>query len=564
MPREAVALGLPACVSRGLGRNRKKGSTMDFEISEPIETKKPPASAPDGGSLPAVKPIVPLDRRDKIGFVLLAASVFLFMDFALYGGFALGFSIAYGVLFILTTVYLAGRRPTGFGLFCGILSLAAAAVPALYRDTFLNVLIVCLDAFLYSVYAGDLCGAFAASEGMEWIERWFQSTVIAPFRHAAEPFRSVVHTVRNGRIAHLGQILLGLLLAVPVLMMVVPLLMQADAAYESMMSGLAARLGGLVPRLILTALAAPLVISFAFAHRKALETPSAAARNTRMQVAGAPLLTALLTLLSLVYISYLLSQLAYFFSAFSGMMPAGSGLTSSAYARRGFFELVAISAINLTLLLLVQLVGKRGTNGEIPAVVKTLSLFIGGFTLLLAATALSKMVLYIRLYGMTRLRMLTSVFMIALAVTLVFVLFRLFFHRFPLVRSVIAVAAMLFVSMAFADVDRFVSSYNVQAYQDGRLKEIDVEHLGRLSVSAVPAVVRLLDDTDPQVAAEAGTVLRHWTARLTNESFRAENGQIIDRRGFSLRSFNLAEERAYELIREHYPRFALSENGDVS
>ncbi len=538
---------------------------MEFEISKPIESKTPSAAAWGDGVPPSVmKPLIPLDRQDMVFFALLAVSVFLFMDFALYGGLALGFSVAYGVLFILTTVYLAGRRTTGFGLFCGVLSLVSAAVPALYHDVFLGGLIVCLTGFLYSIYSGSLCGAFSAARDLEWLGIWFRDTVIAPFRHVAEPFRSVGHAVKTAKTAHLGQVLLGLLLALPVLVLVVALLMQADAAYESMMSGLVGHLTGLVPRLILTALAAPLLISFVFAHRKTLEPPSVSVRNDRMQIAGAPLLIALLTLVSAVYISYLISQLAYFFSAFSGMLPAGSGLTSSAYARRGFFELVIISAINLSLLLFVQLLSRRRENGGIPAAVKALSLFIGGFTLLLAATAFSKMVLYIRLYGMTRLRMLTSVFMIALAVTLLFVLLRLFFHRFPLVRSVIAVGATLLVLVAFADVDRLVSSYNVQAYRGGRLKEIDVGHLGRLSVSAVPAMVRLLDDADPQVAAEAGAVLRHWTAQLTNESFRAENGQIIDRRSFSLRSFNLAEERAYELIREHYPRFALSENGDAS
>ncbi len=84
------------------------------------------------------------------------------------------------------------------------------------------------------------------------------------------------------------------------------------------------------------------------------------------------------------------SQLAYFFSAFSGMLPEGQGFTSAAYARRGFFELTAIAAVNILLLLLVLLLAKRGPTGRISPGVKALSLFIGVFTLLLGATAFSQ------------------------------------------------------------------------------------------------------------------------------------------------------------------------------
>ena len=50
-----------------------------------------------------------------------------------------------------------------------------------------------------------------------------------------------------------------------------------------------------------------------------------------------------------VYLLFLIAQLPYFFSAFAGLLP--SGFTYAEYARRGFFELIAVAAINLGLLL---------------------------------------------------------------------------------------------------------------------------------------------------------------------------------------------------------------------
>ena len=122
--------------------------------------------------------------------------------------------------------------------------------------------------------------------------------------------------------------------------------------------------------------------------------------------------------------------------------------------------------------------------------------------------------------------------MIGLSVLMVSVLFRLFIGRFPFLRVAVAVSAVLLLSVGFADVDRFVAGYNVQAYRDGNLPEVDVEHLGSLSVSAVPEVARLLDDADPAVAESARKVMERWFIRMAGPEFHVEGGVVVDERGF--------------------------------
>ena len=248
------------------------------------------------------KPRVPLQKRDMVFFALFAAATFLFMDFAVFGGFALGFSIAYVVLFVLTTLYLSVRetKKSAFGIVCGLLSLAGCVVPALARDLLINTLDLFLTAFLYSLYVGGLCGGLTGGDALAKVATWWKNTVVAPFRHVAEPFRSMAGESRKS--PHFGQALLGLLLALPVLFLVVPLLMQADAAYESMMTGILDHLGGLVFRLVLTVLTAPLLVSLLFSYRKRLEPPCADSRRERLQVAGTPFFIALLSCVSLFYL----------------------------------------------------------------------------------------------------------------------------------------------------------------------------------------------------------------------------------------------------------------------
>lgn len=117
-------------------------------------------------------------------------------------------------------------------------------------------------------------------------------------------------------------------------------------------------------------------------------------------------LNTFLGVVAFCYLLYLVSQLAYFFSAFEGILP--EGYTQAEYARRGFFEMSALCSINL-LMVLVS-IGQVRRNPEVPRLTRFLCLFILVFSLVLAACSASKMGLYIGVYGLTRLRVLTSLF----------------------------------------------------------------------------------------------------------------------------------------------------------
>ena len=71
-----------------------------------------------------------------------------------------------------------------------------------------------------------------------------------------------------------------------------------------------------------------------------------------------------LGLLNLLFLSFVLVQVRYFFGG-AASVALTPGLTYSEYARRGFFELVAVSALVLPLLLLTHWVlVKNDANAE--------------------------------------------------------------------------------------------------------------------------------------------------------------------------------------------------------
>jgi hypothetical protein len=64
-----------------------------------------------------------------------------------------------------------------------------------------------------------------------------------------------------------------------------------------------------------------------------------------------------LTALNVVYIIFFLAQAAYLFAAFGNSLP--EALTYAEYARRGFFELCAVAAINLGVIGIAHLITSR-------------------------------------------------------------------------------------------------------------------------------------------------------------------------------------------------------------
>ena len=190
------------------------------------------------------------------------------------------------------------------------------------------------------------------------------------------------------------------------------------------------------------------------------------------------------------------------------------------YARRGFFEMAWLCAINLaTIAIAVGVVAKKEKT---PLSTRCLCLFISLITLFFVVSGSMKMGMYIGSYGLSRLRVLTEVIMVFLAITTVLVAVWLFVPKMPYMKAVVMVGLIMGALVLWADVDTVVAAYNVSAYQSGRLETVDVWYLARLSDSVVPYLEELVNDSDPSVVSAANRFLQ---SRMIAESedFRGWN-----------------------------------------
>lgn len=268
-----------------------------------------------------------------------------------------------------------------------------------------------------------------------------------------------------------GAVLLGVLLAVPALVIILPLLSSADAGFERLAGTLADYISEHLMATLLRFLFSIPVSFYLFGlifggvtGRKTGGFQKEKLQETGCQVRFLPDMAACtaLGILCLVYMLFMGIQGNYLFSAFSGNLP--EDFTYAEYARRGFFELCQIGLWNLVLLGLAGIFSRseiRRHRG-----LSFVTVLLSTLTLLLLFTAMSKMVMYISVYGLTVNRILPMVFMIWMALVFLSVIARQK-QEFPMVRLCVMAGAVLFCLLCLFPVEDWTAMYNAWARARG-------------------------------------------------------------------------------------------------
>jgi Domain of unknown function (DUF4173) len=167
-----------------------------------------------------------------------------------------------------------------------------------------------------------------------------------------------------------------------------------------------------------------------------------------------------------------------------------TGLTYSEYARRGFWQLMAVAALVLAVVGVAVVVADTRSVAERRLLHALLGL-LAVLTLLVVASALHRLRLYEAAFGLSRLRLLAEAGAIWLGG--LFVLLLLSRAAVPLRRHagriVLAATAVGLLAFTLADPDRMIARRNVDRWRHTGL--IDAGYLASLSADAVPVVASL-------------------------------------------------------------------------
>lgn len=464
-------------------------------------------------------PAFPSGKRDLIFGLLILVFGWLLCNSFFYAGVNLGFAIFSGGSIIVSVWYLMskGRKLSVYpGILFG-LSLVICASFARGDNGFVKFILLCLLIISMNLGICLMCKQnLRCANGVSSLLDFFRCAFSLALGHLSPAFRGFFRSLKgSGRAGKKSSaIALGLLIAVPLLLLVCSLLISADAAFDALLKKLPDwDLGEILCSVIFgTLLAGYFYARASTAHHYPRKE---AAPKTKKGLNPLTVNTVLVAI-SLVYAVYLFSQLAYFSGGFSGILP--ENYTLSQYARRGFFELAWLCAINLLIISLsLGLV-----SGSAPKFTRFVCLFLGLMTVFLATTASAKMFMYIDAFGLTRLRVLTQVTIFWLGLTTICVCVWVFVPKLPYMKIVLILALCMGAIVSWADVDTVVARYNVTAYQSGQLETVDVEYLDySLGDGAVPYIALLVNDADPDVAKAAQRALDR--GHYENEDFRDWN-----------------------------------------
>lgn len=394
----------------------------------------------------------------------------------------------------------------------------------------------------------------------------YSSGAIAPLLAAIELVSENIakRTLMNEEASRIfGFIMKGSFIATPFLLVFTALLCSADAAFAKHLgdfiklfdlpkllelsvttSILSAMVGGLLwsvaqwtaqaePNLASTASTTSTEIAGSESASRTSNSQDLTPATTGIKIALPEMATAL-TLLNLLFGAFVCVQIKYLFGG-AHLVQITSGLTFAEYARRGFFELCTVSVLMLPLLLSADAVCPRASK-KAKIVFNTLVSSTVLLLLTIVASAIERMQLYSREYGMSELRFFTTAFMLYLAtIFLAYLASVIRAKRRIFVPATYALGLISISALHMVNPEYIISKSNMSRPAD----KIDVGYVLSLSCDGLPPIV---DELPRLPEAERKHTASQLLARL-NGAWKTD-----------WRAFNLSRMTAYIKVKEAEPQ----------
>ncbi|GLY02277.1 DUF4153 domain-containing protein [Actinoplanes sp. NBRC 101535] len=320
-------------------------------------------------------------------------------------------------------------------------------------------------SILFSLFAAP----WAAFAGIPWVRRHFREG-------------------RNPGIT--GRILFSVALTVVVLFVFGALLSSADVAFSALLDDAVPDfdIGSIFQWIILAVAGALLAVS-------GIYTLSAPPTTSSLDTEGkgrfgllewAPAGAALV----LLFGGFVAVQFTVLFGGSRHVLET-AGLSYSQYARSGFWQLVAVTLLSLALIAGLARWAKRDQQGE-RVLLRVLLGLLCGLSVVIVASALSRMWEYQRVYSFTGERIFVMASEMLLGVVFVLIALAGITWRGKWIPSTtVGLAVLMLLGLAVLDPEGYVASRNAARYEGSG--KIDAWYLRALSADATPALAELPD-----------------------------------------------------------------------
>lgn len=372
-----------------------------------------------------------------------------------------------------------------------------------------------------------------------------KAVLIFPFASFGEVFPSSFSKQKELKFTkNIRNVLIGLIISIIPTAIIVSLL-SFDEGFEKIIKsifrtdGFDFDVGGTVLSLIFGIPVAMYIFGLWYSSEKNLikdmNTETCTSFRRKLRFAPASMSAAAIFPILAVYVIFFVSQFSYFTSAFGGILP--DTFSYSEYARSGFFDLCTVTFINSFLIAVIYLFTKKNKNGVIS---KLLISLLSLFTVFLVAIAASKMILYVRYFGLTLKRVYTLWFMLTVALICLALILKMIIKKFPVTPVILLTAVLMLSVIVFPNTAKIVSNYNTSAVLNGENYTLDVEYFEQLGVAAIPDAVSICENEE---IVNVST-LHSAKAFLKEKTYLLEEDRTIW-------NFNFSRHKAIKALREY-------------
>lgn len=342
-------------------------------------------------------------------------------------------------------------------------------------------------------------------------------------------------------------ITIGIIIAIPILFIITALLSGADILFGSVTENIyntvfSADIFWIITMILFGLLACYCILCASVSKVRIEDVKS-------YQKADATIAATVMTLLCLVYACFCVLQVIYLFAG--GLFSLPESYTFAEYARRGFFELMWVTAINIGLMILCRSLFKESKYLSLLVVIMTIC------TGIMIASATYRMILYISVYHLTFLRLFVLMILLIEVFVLAGVIISEYKKNFPLFTFSVAVVTACYIIFSLGKPDLWIAAYLVD--QKENLTVDDLFYVtSDLSLDAAGVVLPLIEDEKRwnNEGEKLDDVTAYESDRIYNSSYEYMIKNYYARikkakGGADIRDYNYSNSNANQLAKEY-------------
>jgi hypothetical protein len=412
-------------------------------------------------------------------------------------------------------------------------SFAVHTMEVFYLFNFLTVMVLMIASSILIVKPG------LKWDSSSFIIEMLIKGIANVFNNISKPFTILKASIKRVKVIKMEegkkQVFIGILVSLPLLVIIIMLLSSADMVFGYYLSNFTEifkdiNMEMFVPHTIIILVIAFYLFGYVWGFKT--EEKAVASASVASAVTWAPVtIITVLVALNILYLVFTMIQFSYLYGGGNVALPAG--FTYAEYARKGFFELAAVTFINFIIVLSCLKCVKKDNERALKLVNLLLTVLVA-FTLNMLFSANFKLTLYESAFGYTFLRVSVHLFMLLLFILCLVVAAGIWYRKIPIVKSIIVITIIMYTIINYLNIDGFIARKNIERYNE--TGKLDTQYLTSLSYEAVPYLLQLRDNSESDIKEIINENLKYRKEVLNEENSWTE--------------FNFSKNRARKLLNQ--------------